>query len=79
MAIPHNHPRRIELNDEVHARPPEALTPPKKLSYLALLCNAAQREEAWSLVTELARRFDIVVNRLPLGRFTTARTSARSV
>jgi uncharacterized membrane-anchored protein len=59
MAIPHNHPRRIELNDEVHARPPEALTPPKKLSYLALLCNAAQREEAWSLVSELARRFDI--------------------
>ena len=57
MVLPQNHARRIELNDEVHARPPEALTLPMRLSYLALLCNAAQRDQAWSMVGELARRF----------------------
>jgi uncharacterized membrane-anchored protein len=58
-AIPQNHPRRIELNDEVHARPPEALVVPTRLSYLALLCNAAQRDHAWGMVCDLARRFDV--------------------
>jgi hypothetical protein len=37
MLSPQNHPRRIELNDEVHARPPEALSVPARLSYLALV------------------------------------------
>jgi uncharacterized membrane-anchored protein len=59
MAIPQNHPRRFELNNEVHARPPEALFVPTRLSYLALLCNAAQRDQAWRMVGELARRFDV--------------------
>ena len=56
---PQNHPRRIELNDEVHARPPEALVVPTRLSYLALLCNATQRDQAWSMVCDLARQFDL--------------------
>jgi uncharacterized membrane-anchored protein len=57
MSIPGNHPRRVDLNDEVHARPPEALTAPTRLSYLALLCNAAQRDLAWGMVCDLARHF----------------------
>jgi uncharacterized membrane-anchored protein len=47
----------MELNDEVHSRPPEALLVPTRLSYLALLCNAAQRDQAWSMVGDLARRY----------------------
>jgi len=58
MQLPQDHPRRIELNDEVHARPPEALPVPSRLSYLALLCDAAQREQSWSMVCDLARQFD---------------------
>ena len=27
MILPASHPQRLELNDEVHARPPEALAP----------------------------------------------------
>ena len=27
--LPQNHPRRTELNDEVHARPPESLLVPR--------------------------------------------------
>ncbi len=57
--FPQDHPRRIELNDEVHARPPEALVVPTRLSYLAMLCDAAQRDQAWSMVCDLARRFDL--------------------
>ncbi len=57
--FPQNHPRRIELNDEVHARPPEALVVPTRLSYLAMLCDAAQRDQAWSMVCDLARQFDL--------------------
>jgi uncharacterized membrane-anchored protein len=59
MPSPRDHPRRIELNDEVHARPPEALSVPTRLSYLAMLCNAMQRDQAWSMVCDLARQFDI--------------------
>ena len=44
MKLPADHPQRIELNDEVHARPPEPLIAPSRLSYLALLCDAAQRD-----------------------------------
>jgi uncharacterized membrane-anchored protein len=60
MSIPQNHQRRVELNDEVHARPPEALAVPTKLSYLALVCDAAQRDQAWGMVTDLARRYGAV-------------------
>jgi uncharacterized protein DUF3422 len=35
--LPPDHPQRAELNDEVHARPPEALAAPVRVSYLALL------------------------------------------
>jgi uncharacterized membrane-anchored protein len=55
--MPQDHPRRFELNDEVHARPPEALFVPTRLSYLALVCDASQRDQAWGMVTELARRY----------------------
>jgi uncharacterized membrane-anchored protein len=58
-AIPRDYPRRFDLNDEVHARPPEALFVPTRLSYLALLCNAAQRDQAWRMIDELARRFGV--------------------
>ncbi|MFX9031554.1 DUF3422 family protein, partial [Acinetobacter baumannii] len=38
--------RRGELNDEVHARPPERLSSPLRLSYLAMLNDAPASEIA---------------------------------
>ena len=35
------------------------LVVPTRLSYLAMLCDAAQRDQAWSMVCDLARRFDL--------------------
>ena len=59
MKLPADHPQRIELNDEVHARPPEPLLSPSRLSYLALLCDAAQREAGWVAVCDLCRRYGV--------------------
>ncbi len=57
MPLPADHPQRIELNDEVHARPPEPLVAPSRISYLALLSDAAQREAGWVAVCDLCRRY----------------------
>lgn len=56
-ALPREHPQRLELNDEVHARPPQALVAPLRLTYLALLSGGAERESELGRVAELARRF----------------------
>jgi uncharacterized membrane-anchored protein len=59
MKLPADHPQRLELNDEVHARPPEPLVAPSRLSYLALLCDATQREASWVAICDLCRRYGI--------------------
>jgi uncharacterized membrane-anchored protein len=59
VKLPTDHPQRIELNDEVHARPPEPLVAPSRLSYLALLCNAAERDAGWLAVCDLCRRYGV--------------------
>ena len=55
--LPEDHPRRIELNDEVHARPPEALRAPVRISYVALLAEAGQGPDWVGHVRALAERF----------------------
>jgi uncharacterized membrane-anchored protein len=58
MRRPADHPQRIELNNEVHARPPEPLVAPTRLSYLALMYDAAQREASWVAVRDLCARYN---------------------
>jgi uncharacterized membrane-anchored protein len=55
--LPPDHPLRIELNDEAHARPPETLQAPLRLTFLALYSDPAQRDREWQHVCTLARRF----------------------
>ncbi|MDQ1341683.1 MAG: hypothetical protein QG571_299, partial [Pseudomonadota bacterium] len=57
MKIPADHPLRLELNHEVHARPPEALAPPLRLTFLALFSDASQRDREHEHVCSLARRY----------------------
>jgi uncharacterized membrane-anchored protein len=57
VLLPSDHPLRIELNDEAHARPPEALDAPLRLTFLALYSDATQREQEWEHVCALARRY----------------------
>ncbi len=57
--LPQNHPARIELNDELHARPPEPLIPPCSISFLALCVSDAGKAEAWAHLCDLAKRFNV--------------------
>jgi len=57
VKIPADHPLRLELNNEVHARPPEALAPPLRLTFLALYSDASQREREREHICSLARRY----------------------
>jgi len=58
--LPPNHALRAELNDEVHARPSDALDTPSRISYLALLSEGASRDadltHAASLIQRLGGR-----------------------
>src|SRR5271165_829963 len=59
MTLPQNHHARIALNDEVHARPPEALIPPCSISFLALTVRDKEKDEAWLQLCDLAKRFNV--------------------
>lgn len=52
VALPTNHPLRNELNNEVHARPPEALGEKAAISYLVLIGDRTVNR-----LTELCERF----------------------
>jgi uncharacterized membrane-anchored protein len=56
VLLPADHPLRVELNDEAHARPPEALAAPLRLSFLAMYSDPAQRDAEWEHLCELVRR-----------------------
>ena len=57
--LPADHAQRVALNDEVHARPPQPLVAPLRVSYLALLSPWAQRSREYEQVAALARRYGI--------------------
>ena len=48
MNLPRTHPRRVVLNDEVHARPYQSLQAPQRASYLAMLAQPAEREREYA-------------------------------
>lgn len=52
--LPPDHPARMELNDEVHARPPVALHGPARLTSLAIVADDAARDTHWQAVCALA-------------------------
>jgi uncharacterized membrane-anchored protein len=41
---PNQHPQRAALHNEIHARPPEAMSAPLAISHVLMVCDAAQRE-----------------------------------
>jgi len=57
--LPPDHALRAELNDEVHARPSDALRAPLRISYLALFSDLEKRSTEWLHVRALAARFGI--------------------
>jgi uncharacterized membrane-anchored protein len=59
IALPPEHPLRVELAEEVHARPPDAFRSPFRVSYLALLSDSVNRHTEWEQFCELLHRFGI--------------------
>lgn len=59
MDRPLDHPLRTELNDEVHARPPEIMRSPARISYLALMMDGARREAELDRLRDIARRASV--------------------
>jgi uncharacterized membrane-anchored protein len=49
------HPLRLSLHNEVHARPPEALQSPLTMSHVVMVCNADEREASRAHMADLAR------------------------
>jgi len=58
MQAPHHprqHPQRVALHNEIHARPPEAFGPPLAISHIVMVCDAAQRDASRAHVAALLR------------------------
>ncbi len=49
------HPQRAVLHNEVHARPPQALSAPLALSHVVMACDATQREASRAHIAALLR------------------------
>jgi uncharacterized membrane-anchored protein len=49
------HPSRVALHNEIHARPPEAMTAPVAISHVVMVCDALQRQASREHVAALLR------------------------
>lgn len=63
--MPADHPLRGALNDEVHARPPEALSAPLAASFLALYSPDGDRAAEWAHLAALAARHGVTLEGPP--------------
>jgi uncharacterized membrane-anchored protein len=58
--LPRNHPDRLALADEVHARPPEAVLTPAWVTFVALTVSPGDRGSELAHISDLCRRFGAV-------------------
>ena len=54
---PNDHPQRIELANEIHARPPEALETPERITYVAVTVSREEREGERAHLAALCAHF----------------------
>ena len=59
-ALPENHPQRFVLSNEVHARPPEPVTAPMRISIIALKLDGPYTDDDRQRVVELTERYGAV-------------------
>jgi len=55
MNITSQHPQRIVLHNEVHARPPEAMQVPQSISRVVMVCDPQQRQASRAHLARLLR------------------------
>ena len=61
QALPQDHPQRLELANEVHARPHEALHTPERASYVAVTFKGDQRDAERGHLAKLCAAFGVAV------------------
>jgi uncharacterized membrane-anchored protein len=61
IQLPPDHNQRHELNNEVHARPPDAYTPPTRTAFIALFNEDLSRAAGSAPIRDLARRFGLAL------------------
>ncbi|MES2989960.1 MAG: DUF3422 domain-containing protein [Pseudomonadota bacterium] len=57
--LPQDHPDRLSLADEVHARPPEPLETPSRATYVAVLVEPDARERERAHLADLCAAFGV--------------------
>jgi uncharacterized membrane-anchored protein len=77
LLLPADHPERIVLADEVHARPPEALETPSRATYLALMLDAEQRAAEHAHLAALCERYGVAPPDPSVTQFSTALGAVR--
>ncbi|ROZ76091.1 DUF3422 family protein [Ramlibacter sp. WS9] len=55
MQLKNSHPQRIALHNEIHARPPEAMTAPLAISHIVMVGDAQAREASRAHIATLLR------------------------
>jgi uncharacterized membrane-anchored protein len=63
--LPPDHPLRLELHDEVHARPSESLRAPLRLTSLALASPPSARAREWEHLRALAAKAGVELGAVP--------------
>jgi uncharacterized membrane-anchored protein len=74
---PPDHPERLVLANEVHARPYEALYTPQRVTYVAVVVDKAERERELSNLTVLCKRFGITAPPATASHFSATLDSVR--
>lgn len=59
MSLPQFHSDRFTLNDEVHARPSQAISSPARISYIVLISSWARRNSDLEPMRALAQRLGV--------------------
>jgi uncharacterized membrane-anchored protein len=59
IPLPADHDQRRLLNDEVHARPPDAYVAPTRTSFLAMFSEGLSRDAGSAPIRDLAHRFGL--------------------
>ena len=77
MSEPPDHPERFILADEVHARPPEPLDTPSRLSYVAVLVEPDARAGEFLRLVHLCERMGVPPPAAGLTHFVTPIGAAR--
>lgn len=69
LALPPEHPQRLLLSDEVHARPPPALPTPSRITHISLLVDRDSRKAETTLIQELCEGFGVEWPQAPGNHF----------